>query len=180
MTRTKRILNVLQALIMLVFAFFIIIFPTETIPFVLGLIGLGMTLNGIRALFYYFSMAKHMVGGKTMLYRGIIYLDIGILSSSLADAPERALIVYVAAASIFTGLVAVLRAREEKAGGSPQWKGKLIYGAVYILLAAAVLICGFVMKLPEIAAYVYAAGLIYTAAGRIAEAFRKTAIVYIQ
>ena len=180
MTRTKRFFSILQGLVMLAFAGLIIVFPTQSVPFVLGLIGLGMTLNGIRSLFYYFSMARHMVGGKAVLYRGIIYLDIGILSSSLADAPERALIIYVAAVNIFTGLVAILRAREEKTGGSPQWKGKLIYGMAYILMAAAVLVCGFVMRLPEIAVYVYAAGLIYTAAGKIAGAFRKTAIVYIQ
>ena len=72
MTRTKRILNVLQSLVMLAIAGLIIVYPVQSIPFVLGLIGLGMTVKGIRSLYYYFSMARHMVGGKTMLYRGII------------------------------------------------------------------------------------------------------------
>ena len=180
MTKTKRVFNVLMGLFMLFTAAVLVTVPTESIPFVLGLIGLGMTLNGIRSLVYYFSMARHMVGGKRLLYRGIIFLDIGILTSSLADAPELSLIIYVAAVSAFTGLVAVLRAREEKKGGSPRWKGKMLYGAVYVLGAAAVLVCGFVMKMPEMAVYVYAAGLIFSAAARIIRAFRRTAIVYIQ
>ena len=56
----------------------------------------------------------------------------------------------------------------------------MLYGAVYVLGAAAVLVCGFVMKMPEMAVYVYAAGLIFSAAARIMRAFRRTAIVYIQ
>ena len=48
------------------------------------------------------------------------------------------------------------------------------------MLAAAVVIAGVVLHRPEIAAYVYGAGLIYTAILRIANAFRRTDIVYIQ
>ena len=180
MTRTKRLINILQGLVMIVLAGYLVLFPTESLPLVLGLIGLGMTLNGIRSLTYYFSMAKHMVGGKTLLYRGIIFLDVGILTSSLADAPSRSLIIYIAAVCIFTGLVAILRAREEKTGGSRRWKWRLIYGLIYILIAAAVLYCGFAWNLPEIAVDAYALGLIWSATGRIASAFRRTAIVYIQ
>ena len=65
MTKTKRVFNVLMGLFMLFIAAVLVTVPTESIPFVLGLIGLGMTLNGIRSLVYYFSMARHMVGGKS-------------------------------------------------------------------------------------------------------------------
>ncbi|MBR0379331.1 MAG: DUF308 domain-containing protein [Mogibacterium sp.] len=180
MTRTKRIINIIEALVMLALAIYLAMFPTSSLPLVLGIIALGMTVKGIRALMYYFSMAKHMVGGKTVLYRGIILLDIGILTSSLADAPDRSLVIYITAVCIFTGLVAVLRAREEKTGGSRRWIWKLIYGVVYILVAALVLYGGFVWKLPEIAVDAYALGLILSAAGKIGSAFRRTAIVYIQ
>ena len=180
MTRTKRLINILQGLVMIALALGLAAFPTESLPIVLGLIGLGMTINGIRSLMYYFSMAKHMVGGKTVLYRGIIFLDIGILTSSLADAPGRSLIIYIAAVCVFTGMVALLRAREEKTWGSRRWIWKMIYGAIYILIAAAVLVCGFVWNIPEVAVDAYALGLIWSAAGRIASAFRRSAIVYIQ
>lgn len=180
MTKTKRILNVLMGLFMLFISAALMTFPTESVPLVLGLISLGMTINGVRSLIYYFSMARHMVGGKRLLYRGIIYLDVGVLTSTMADAPELSLIIYVAAVSAFTGAVAILRAREEKAGGAPRWKGKFLYGAAYIIMALAVLVCGFVMKMPETAVYVYAVGLVISAADRIISAFRRTAIVYIQ
>ena len=180
MTKMKRILNVLLGLFTLFISAALLMFPTESMPVVLGLVGLGMTLKGIRSLMYYFSMAKHMVGGKSVLYRGIIFLDAGVLASALADAPEPALIIYIAAVSCFTGVISILKAREEKAGGAPRWMGKMIYGAAYIIMALAVIVCGFVMKMPESAVYVYAVGLVYSAADRIISAFRRTAIVYIQ
>lgn len=180
MTRTKRFIEIVKGLVTLVLAIYLIAFPYESMPFVLGLIGLGMTLNGIRSLVYYFSMARHMVGGKSVLYRGIIYLDIGILTSSLSDNPDLSIIIYVAAVNIFTGIVALLRAREEMAAGAPRWKAKLIRGIIRLLMASAVIVCGFVLKMPEASVYVYAAGLILSAFSRIAGAFRRTAIVYIQ
>lgn len=180
MTQTRRILNILMGLVMLAFAAAITLYPQESIPIVLGLIGMGMTIRGFNALLYYFSMAKHMVGGKRLLYRGIIFLDLGLLTSTLAEAPELSLAIYVAAISGYTAIVAMLRAAEEKQGGSPQWMGKFIYGAIYAGMTVAVIVFGIVLKRPETTIYVYAAGLIYGAVTKIAGAFRRTAIVYIQ
>jgi uncharacterized membrane protein HdeD (DUF308 family) len=180
MTKARRVTNIFQSIIMILFSLVLFINPENSISIVIGIVGLGMTLNGIRSLIYYFSMAKHMVGGKTVLYRGIIFLDIGILTSSLADAPGRSLIIYISAVCIFTGFVAILRAREEKSWGSRRWIGKLVYGSIYILIAGAVLYCGFAWDMPEVAVDAYALGLVWSAAGKIASAFRRTAIVYIQ
>ena len=180
MTRTNRIINVLFGLCMLVMAGVMIAYPQQSMPFILGIIGLGMTIRGIRSLIYYLSMARHMVGGKSVLYRGIIFLDIGVLSSTLADSPERTLIIYIACFTAFTGLLAVLRAREAISVGSPQWKGSMIYGVLNIIFAVTVTVCGFVIYMPQIAVFIYAAGLIYSGILKIASAFRKTAIVYIQ
>jgi hypothetical protein len=56
----------------------------------------------------------------------------------------------------------------------------MAYGVTGLLLAAAVVAAGVVLGRPEVAAYVYGAGLIYSAILRIAGAFRRTDIVYIQ
>ena len=180
MTKTARIINILFGLCMLVMAGLIIMYPQLSTPFILGVIGLGMTVKGIRSLFYYFSMAKHMVGGKRVLYRGIIFLDVGVLTSTLADSPELTVIIYIAVLSAFTGLLAVLKARESMKLGSPHWKGSMLYGVLNILVAATVIYFGSVDYQPHIATLMFAAGLIYSAILKIASAFRKTAIVYIQ
>ncbi len=52
----------------------------------------------------------------------------------------------------------------------------LAYGIANILLAVA---CFFCVHNPALLSYVYAAGLAYSACLRIAQAFRKTAIVYV-
>ena len=180
MTKTRRVINVLEGIVILAFGGMLMAYPKGAQAVVLGLIGLGMTIRGIRALVYYFSMARHMVGGKSVLYRGIIFLDVGLLTSSLGDAPEMTVILYIAVMSAFAGVISIMRARESKAVGSPKWKGSMLGGAANIIMAIAVIVCGFVLNMPEAAVYVYGAGLIGSAVGKIASAFKRTAIVYIQ
>ena len=180
MTKTRRVINIIEGLIMFSFGALLVAFPSKSVDAVLSLIGLGMSLRGIRALIYYFSMARNMVGGKSVLYRGIIFLDAGVLTSSLADAPALSVIIYIAIITAFTGVVSVLRAIESRAAGSQKWMVSMIIGMINIMMSAAVIVCGFVLRMPEAAIYVYAIGLFTSSIGRIASAFRRTAIVYIR
>lgn len=180
MTKTRRVINIIEGVIIFIFGVILVAFPTESVDSVLALIGLGMSLRGIRALLYYFSMAKHMVGGRSVLYRGMIFLDAGILTSTLADAPALSVIVYIAIITAFAGVVSILRARESRSVGSPRWKGIMILGVANIVMAVSVIVCGFVLRVPDAAVYVYAIGLFSSAIGKILSAFRRTAIVYIQ
>ena len=68
-----------------------------------------------------------------------------------------------------------MRAMEARRIQSP-WRLNLAYGIANILLAVA---CFFCFHNSTLLSYVYAAGLAYSALLRIAQAFRKTAIVYI-
>ena len=54
---------------------------------------------------------------------------------------------------------------------------KMAIGAADVLFGLASIFC---IGRPNILVYIYAAGLIYSAVLRIASAFRRTAIVYIQ
>ena len=179
MTRTKRVLHILQGLLMILFAAILIMDPEVGLQVVLVIISVGMTLRGIRALAYYFSMARFMVGGKSLLYKGILYLDVGLFVSSLINTAAVSVMLYVAAADMIAGLLSVLDAREARGQGSPRWKYRAAYGAVMILLAVMVLAVGLILRKNAFVVYVYAAGLVYSALFRIAGAFRRTAIVYI-
>jgi len=79
----------------------------------------------------------------------------------------------------FGGLVSILRANESRRING-HWRLKMAYGVTEVLLAEAVAVIAIWMGRPEAAVYVYAAGLIYSAILRIAQAFRHTDIVYIQ
>lgn len=180
MTKTRRVINIARAVIMIFLAVILIGIPDRGILIVLMVTGIGMTFRGISTLLYYFTMARSMVGGKAVLYRGLIFLDLGVFTSSIADAPDFYVVLYVAAINAFAGLISLLRIRDSKAIGSSRWKLNALYGVVSMVLAVLVIVYGFVLKKPDIVVYVYAAGLVYAAAASVADAFRRTAIVYIQ
>ena len=87
---------------------------------------------------------------------------------------------YLITVNIFSGVVEVLRGREENSVGTPNWKYRSLYGAANLLIAAAVLIVGLGFRSVVMVIFIYAAGLVYKGISRIASVFRKTAIVFIQ
>ena len=180
MSKFRRVLNVLTGLLMILGGILVMLMESaDGLKLALIFIQFGMTFRGFGALHYYLTMAKYMVGGRSVLYRGMIYLDMGVLAGSLFNNPVTYTVIYLAAIHVFAGAVSVLRANESRKIGG-HWRLRMIYGITDLMLAAAVVIAGVALGRPEIAAYVYGAGLIYTAILRIAGAFRRTDIVYIQ
>jgi len=180
MGKFRRILSIFTGIVMvLIGAFLIIIEPSSGMKIVLFFIQLGMTMRGLGSIWYYLTMARYMVGGKNILYRGMIFLDLGILAGSLFEHPAAYAIIYIAMLHVFSGAVSVLRANESRKIGA-HWRLRIAYGVADILMAATVVISGVIYKSPVITIYLYGAGLIYTAVLRIISAFRRTDIVYIQ
>jgi uncharacterized membrane protein HdeD (DUF308 family) len=179
MTKRNRIINILRGVLSILLALLLIVIPNGGLTLVLFIIGIGLTLKGIQTLLYYFSIARHMVDGKLVLCQGLIFLDLGMFTSSIADNPAGFLIAYIAAVDAFTGLVSILHSLESKRNGSLKWRYDFIFGLVSMLLAVIVLIGGFVLKRPYVSVCAYAFGLIYSSALQIASAFRRNAIVYI-
>ena len=153
MTSMKRVQKVLLALLMLLCACFLVADPEDGFTVVALIVSISLTAYGIRTLFYYFTMARHMVGGKSILFIGIILTDLGVFSLTTADDPKLFLVVYLLGVHAFSGAMGVLRALEAKR---------------LLLRSTASL------------SYIYAATLFYSACVQLVSAFRKTAIVYIQ
>lgn len=179
MTKRNRIINILRGGLSILLALLLIVIPNGGLTLVLLIIGIGLTLKGIQTLLYYFSIARHMVDGKLVLCQGLIFLDLGMFTSSIADNPAGFLIAYIAAVDAFTGLVSILHSLESKRNGSLKWRYDFIFGLVSMLLAVIVLIGGFVLKRPYVSVCAYAFGLIYSSIMQITSAFRRNAIVYI-
>jgi len=184
MTKTRRVLNFLHGL--LVFAAgFAFMFPGEgkgletSIHVMLFLILLGLLSRGLGALFYYFTMGRYMVGGKTILFRSIILLDVGALAGSLIDYGVLYAALYLALLHAFSGVVEILRANESRRTGG-HWKLKIAHGIANVLLSVTLVLTLVVFRQPAVVIYIYGAGLMYTAALIIASSFRRTDIVYIQ
>ena len=180
MTKFRRLYNLLMGLVMMAMAVLLVRDPVGGLTIVAAIISIILSLNGVRSLLYYFTMAKHMVGGRTLLYRGIIYLELGAVTAAMSENPAPYIIIYLAFLHAFNGVIALMRAREARGLGAPQWKFTLLHGITDVAIAAALLFTGFSMRRPDITVYVYAAGLFYSAILRMISAFRRTAIVYIQ
>ncbi len=125
-------------------------------------------------------MARNMVGGKRTLYRGMLFVDLGILTSAMVTGAGAYIAMYLAGMHAFSGVVDILRSREAKKHGARDWHWTAINGAVNLVIAIAVIVGGVFLDSTEVVVYIYATGVISYGVQRIAAAFRKTAIVYIQ
>ena len=175
MTSLQRVQAVFAGLMHFLAVVLLILSPEtgyQLIGFILSVILLA---DGARSLVFYFSMARNMVGGRLILFRGIIALDLGMFAYSLQDIPPIYILFYLMIGHLFSGVVDVLRAMEARRMES-RWRLNFAYGATNILLALS---CALCFRNPTLLAYVYAVGLFYSGCLRIAQAFRKTAIVYI-
>ena len=175
MTSLQRVKTVFGGLMMLLGAVLLWNVPNEGYKLIGLILSLVLLAAGVRSLWFYFSMARNMVGGRLILFQGIIALDLGMFAYTLQEIPPIYILLYLLIGHLFSGAVDVMRAMEARRMKS-KWRLNLAYGIANILLAVA---CFFCVHNPALLSYVYAAGLAYSACLRIAQAFRKTTIVYI-
>lgn len=180
MTGRARLWNIITGALMIAMGVVMCVYPSFGMGLAAAILSFTCTIRGFGALHYYLTMAKHMVGGKRILYLGIVYLDLGIFTSSIAGNARIYLVLYLAVIHAFNGIIDILRSRERKAVGSGDWKWTAANGVTNVLIAIAAITAGLVLRSEDAVVYIYAAGLIYAACLRIAGAFRKYAIVYIQ
>ena len=180
MSKTKRVIDILIGIVMFLagIAFFTSKVESSIIA-MLTLLQISMTFRGFRALYYYLTMAKYTVGGKNVLYRSFILLDLGVVAGSLIGHSMIYAVLYLALLHTFNGAVSIFRANEARTYGAA-WRLKMAYGVTDVLLAAAIVLGSTVFRQPLVTIYIYAAGLMYSAVLRIASAFKPTGIVYIQ
>ena len=176
MSNFQRIKEVAIGLLTLVFAAVMMVIPEAGCTIIMLIICTTLTFGGLGRIVYYFTMARHMVGGKATLYVGTLLLDLGMLAGSLAMAPQSVLLLVLLSGHLFSGAVDVAQSITERNMESSVWKWTLAQGIANIVIAV---LCIAFRKSPTTMVYLYCAGMIYSACVRIAKAFRRTAIVYI-
>ena len=72
MTRINRIENFLIGLLMIAGSIALAINPEESLPVITAIMSVSLWIYGIRMMVYYLMMARHMVGGLRVLFRGIL------------------------------------------------------------------------------------------------------------
>lgn len=177
----QRIKNCFTGILMILGALILVLIPKETYPVIPAILGTTLLVYGIYFLWYYFSMARHMVGGKAVLFRAIIAIDVALFTSSITSMNSRYIVLlYLLVLYAFTGAVDILRAMEAKNNGSAGWRLKLSRGIIGIAFTVALFVIGFIIGRTDIFVYGYCFSLVYSAVMRIVGAFRRTAIPYIQ
>ncbi len=180
MTKFKRIRDFIAGVLMFLFALIIIIVPEVSLGIIVFILTVSMFAYGFRLLWFYFTMSRHMVGGKSTLYRAIIVLDLALFLVSAASMSRIIVLVYLIFIFVFTGVIDILRSFEAKSNGASNWRFKMITGVIIVMFAIALIVIGLFFGREDILVYGYAVSLIYSAVTRIVNAFKKTAIVYIQ
>ena len=120
---------------MIVVALIFILDPSDdAYVFVIAVLTLGLLIRGLKDIIFYFTMARHMVGGKMILFQGVIVLDFALLTGSLSDVPKIYILLYLVVIHAFSGVVEILRAMEARRTVSGPWKMKFTHGIVDFLL----------------------------------------------
>ena len=176
MTVPQRIRSVLDALLRLALAAVLVLYPERGFLLIVLVLTVSLIVAGIQNLIFYFSMARHMVGGRISLFKGLILLDFGLMTYLIADIPRIYVLLYLLGAHAFSGVIGILHAMEAKRGEAGSWKLNFAVGISNVLVAGA---CLFSLNSTRLLVYFYAAGLAYAAILKIAAAVRRTAIAYI-
>jgi uncharacterized membrane protein HdeD (DUF308 family) len=180
MNKAQRIQNLLMGVGMLLVCGVILISPEFGYRLAALIIVFSLIYFGLRLLIYYHTMARHMVGGKAMLFLSILILDFGVFVFTIVDTPMLFLLIYLLLFHGFSGAISILRAMEVRRFSSGSWVLNLGAGILNLGIALGAVVCAVVLRSITALAYLYFAGLLYSALIRIASAFRRTEIVYIQ
>ena len=128
MTSIQRIEKILVGLLMLACCALMVYEPDVGFYVVALILALMMLIYALRCFIFYFSMARHMVGGKSLLFRGIIVLDLAVFTISMVDDPKMYIILYLLGIHAFAGVTGVLRALEARRYGAPSWRWSMALG----------------------------------------------------
>lgn len=177
MTRWQRIKSVFGSLVVIGFAPLLILDPDIGCMVIVVVLGAAAALAGLRMVVYYASMARHMVGGKIILYIGVILIDFGLFTFGFADVPKQYIMLYLMLAHLFYGLVGILRAMEIWGKKLGSWRFKLLIGLGNLALGG---LCLAQISSSKMTVYIYSLGLLWSALGRMVSAFRPASVVYVE
>lgn len=180
MSAAQRVQKVLAALGYIGAAVLMLWLGEDGYELVLLMLGLSLTAQGIRSIVFYFNMARHMVDGRSILYKGVILLDFGIFTLSITQRAGILIALYLLGLNAFSGAVDIMRALEARRFQAGSWRLNLAEGILNIGFAVLAVAFGLIRRDMQHLTWVYASGLFYSGVLGLISAFRKTAIVYIQ
>ena len=95
MSNFQRVQNVVIGLCMILCAVILLAGEDDGCFLVMLILAFSLIIRGIAELIYYVTMARHMVGGKLILFIGVVLVDFGIFTISLADESKVVVVLYL-------------------------------------------------------------------------------------
>lgn len=180
MTLYQRVKKIIGGIVMILYGIIVTLIPNEGYMLLLLVFGLYILFAGVKMMIYYFTMARLMVGGKSILYKSIIMLDLAMFTASLTDLSPVHLIIYLVGIYAASGVVDILRSLEAKKLDAPEWKRRFAFGLFNIMTGIAAAAAAILFRSTEIPEYIYGCSLIWSGITGISTVFRKTGTIYIQ
>lgn len=115
----KRILHILIGPGLILVAVLLISLGEKGPEIIALVLGISMLIYGVRCLIVYFTKFRHMVGGRSQLYNGILTLDLGLLMLISFNTSTFLILVYLLGARLLSGGIDLMRSLESKKNGSP-------------------------------------------------------------
>lgn len=144
------------------------------------ILAVSLMILGVKNLIFYAAMSRHMVGGKVSLFYGLILTDLGIYLYSIKDFSPMYVMLYLLVIYSFYGATDIVLALQARKLKSRSWRIKLLTGIGNLSLGILAMVFGLTGETVFNVIYIYALGLAYTGIMRMANAFRRTAVPYIQ
>ncbi len=179
MNSLQRFKEILLGLLLIFYALVIMYDRDYPQLLIVSTICLYLIFDGIRKMVYYVKMARHMVGGKRILIRSILTLDLGLFTLMMTSMSDLTILIYLLSFFAFTGVISILRSIESKKNGG-HWKLKMIEGVMYIVYSVVLIVAGMFTNQKELLVQSFSGTLLCFGVLRIYSAFRKTKIIYIQ
>ena len=177
MSKYNRIKNIAAGIGIIILSIFMFAFPDTGYYMATIIFGVVLLIDGIKQMIYFLSMGIHMIGGKVILYRALITIDLSFFILSIKGIGQRYMMVYFIIYYFFAGMIIIFRAYESRKAEAVFWKWKLITGIIKVTIS---IMCIVNNNSEDIMLYLMCFGLVVSAIARIGMALKKTAIIYIQ
>lgn len=177
MTKNQKVFTVIKSLFMFLIIGIIIAFPENAYQNIVLFLNIVFLFKGVSQLIYFFTMARHKVGGLSIFYKSILYIDIGLFIMSYDDAPKRIVMIYLIMLAVFSAAISIANALKGRQIKTPEWKIHLAKAIITLLLAA---FCAFCIDSKEIAVILFSIYLLMNAVSGIIFCFIGTEMYYVK
>ena len=177
MSIAGRVVKFLTGIFIILGAIILIKVPEIGHLVIILVLGFSLLVTGIGSLIYYFTMTRHMVGGRDTLYKGLIEVDLALLTLSFSDIPKIVVLIYLGVVFGVAGVLRVLRGLEAKKRQAVGWYWTVISGAAYLSITV---LCQIFYQNSVAIVMIFAVGLMFIGSERIVSSFYRSKIVYVQ